>query len=150
MIWAKHAELNALARARKTAREAELRVSLRRQWLASPAGQKWVAAQRQPSLDQASDAARKRRTLVRKIKRMDRRITAATRTLTDLELARELGERRLRVPAHSPDATRFIRDVGGPAREALGRFPAPARAQALDRLRRVQGRSILKSLFPGR
>jgi hypothetical protein len=150
MIWAKHAELNALARARKAAREAELRVTLRRQWLASPAGQTWVATRRQPALDQAADAARKRRTLERKIKRMDRRIVAATRTVNDLEVARELGQRQLRVPAHSPDATRFIRDVGGPARDAVARFPAPARTQAIDRLNRGQGRSISKTLFPGR
>jgi hypothetical protein len=150
MVWAKHAELNALARARKAAREAELRLTLRRQWLASPAGQAWVSTRRQPALDQAADAARKRRTLVRKIKRMDRRIVAATRTVNDLEVARELGQRQLRVPAHSPDATRFIRDVGGPARDAIARFPAPARTQAIDRLNRGQGRSIIKTLFPGR
>jgi hypothetical protein len=150
MIWAKHAELNALARARKAAREAELRVALRRQWLQSPSGQGWLATRRQPALDQAAGAARKRRTLVRKIKRMDRRIVAATRTVNDLEVARELGQRQLRVPAHSPDATRFIRDVGGPAREAIARFPAPARAQAIDRLNRGQGRSVIQTLFPGR
>jgi hypothetical protein len=150
MVWAKHAELNALARARNSAREAELRVTLRRQWLASPAGQAWVSTRRQPALDQAAAAARKRRTLVRKIKRMDRRIVAATRTVADLEVARELGQRQLRVPAHSPDATRFIRDVGGPARDAIARFPAPARTQAIDRLNRGQGRSIIKTLFPGR
>ena len=150
MIWAKHAELNALARARKAQREAELRVTLRRRWLASPAGRTWVSTRRQPALDQAAEAARKRRTLVRKIKRMDRRIFAATRTVNDLEVARELGQRQLRVPAHSPDATRFIRDVGGSAREAIARFPAPARAQAIERLNRGQGRSITKTLFPGR
>lgn len=150
MIWAKHAELNALSRARRVAREAELRVALRRQWLASPAGQSWVASRRQPDLDQAADAARKRRTLVRKIKRMDRRIDAATRTVNDLVVAQELGQARLRVPAHSPDPIRFIRDVGAPAREAVSRFPAPARAQAIERLNRGQGRSIVKTLFPGR
>jgi hypothetical protein len=150
MIYAKHAELNAIARARRDAREAELRVSLRRQWLASPAGQAHVAARRQPALEKAADAARTRRTLVRKIKRMDRRIVAATRTLNDLAVARELGQGALKVPAHSPDATRFIRDVGGPARDALARFPAQARAQAVDRLNRGQGRSILNNLFPGR
>lgn len=150
MIWAKHAELNALGRARKAAREAELRAGLRRQWLATPSGQQWVAARRQPALEQAADASRKRRTLVRKIKRMDRRIDAATRTVNDLIVAQELGQTSLRVPAHSPDATRFIRDVGGPARAAVTRFPAPARAQAIERLNKGQGRSILQTLFPGR
>jgi hypothetical protein len=119
MIWAKHAELNALARARKAARRAELRLEFRRAWLQSPAVQAMVADRRQPALEQAAEAARERRTLVRKIKRMDRRIEAAGRTLRDLTVARELGQRQLRTPSHSPDATRFIRDVGAPARAAI-------------------------------
>lgn len=150
MIWAKHAELNAIARARRAAREAELRVTLRRQWLQSPPGQAWVSARRQPALDQAAEAARKRRTLVRKIKRIDRRIAAATRTVADLVVAHELGQSHLRVPSQSPDATRFARDVGGSARDAIAQFPVQARTQAIDRLNRGEGRSILKTLFPGR
>ena len=150
MIWAKHAELNALSRARSAVREAELRHQLRGTWLASPAGQAFVAARRQPGLDQAATAARQRRTLVRKIKRMDRRVEAATQTYDALRVAQELGQRQLRVPARSPDPTRFIRDVGAPAREAVLRYPAQARQQAIERLNRGQGRSIIRSLFPGR
>ena len=150
MIWARHAELNALARARSELRRAELRFEIRQAWLRSSPGQALVAARRQPSLDQAAEAASKRRTLVRKIKRMDRRIDAATRTLSDLMVAQELGQRQLRVPIQSPDATRFIRDVGAPARAAIARYPAPARQQAIERLNRGQGRSISRTLFPGR
>lgn len=150
MIWAKHAELNAIARARAEARKAELRLQFRQAWLRSPAGQAAVAARRQPELDRAAAAARERRTLVRKIKRMDKRIEGATRTVNDLVVARELGQRQLRVPAHSPDATRFIRDVGTPAREAISRFPVPARKQAIERLNRGQGRGVIRALFPGR
>ena len=150
MIWAKHAELNALGRARQAARQAELTLEFRRAWLRSAAGQAVVSARRQPGLDQAAAAARERRTLVRKIKRMDRRIEGATKTLRDLMVAQELGQRRLRVPAHSPDATRFIRDVGAPAREAIARYPAPARREAIERLNRGLGRTIVRSLFPGR
>jgi hypothetical protein len=80
---------------------------------------------------------------------MDRRIDAAGRVVNDLVVAQELGQRQLRVPAQSPDATRFIRDIGEPTRAALSRFPAPARAQAIERLNRGQGRSISKTLFPG-
>jgi hypothetical protein len=150
MIWAKHAELNALSRARSAMREAELRHQLRATWLASPAGQAFVASRRQPGLDHAAAAARQRRTLVRKIKRMDRRIEAATQTYDALRVAQELGQRQLRVPARSPDPTRFIRDVGAPARDAVLRYPAQARQQAIERLNRGQGRSIIRSLFPGR
>jgi hypothetical protein len=150
MIWAKHAELNALARAHAAARQADLRFQFRQTWIRSPAGQAMVAARRQPSLDRAAQAARARRTLVRKIKRMDRRIEAATRTLRDLIVARELGQRQLRVPSHSPDATRFIRDVGAPARQAIARYPVPARREAVERLNRGAGRTLIRALFPGR
>ena len=150
MIWAKHAELNAIAKARTAARQAELRFEFRQAWLRSPAGQAVIAARRAPHLERASSAVREQRTLVRKIKRMDRRIEAASRMVTDLMVAQELGARTLTVPAHSPDATRFIRDVGTPARDAIQRFPVPARREAIERLNRGQGRSITKTLFPGR
>ena len=80
---------------------------------------------------------------------MYRRIEGATRTLSDLMVAQELGQRQLRVPTHSPDATRFIRDVGAGAR---GHSPLSraARRQAIERLNRGQGRSIIKFLFSGR
>ena len=41
-------------------------------------------------------------------------------------------------------------DVGAPAREAIARFPAPARREAIERLNRGLGRTIVRSLFPGR
>ncbi len=150
MIWAKHAELNAIARVRAEVRRAELRYTFRRDWLRSSPGQAVVAARRQPELDLAADNARKRRTLVRKISRVDKRIEAATRTLNDLLIAQELGRRHLRVPAHAPDATRFIRGVGAPAREAVAQFPPLARRDAIERLNRGQGRSLARTLLPGR
>ena len=45
---------------------------------------------------------------------------------------------------------RFIRDVGAPAREAMSRYPVPARKEAIERLNRGLGRGIIRSLFPGR
>jgi hypothetical protein len=149
MIWAKHAELNAIGRARAEVRRAQADLVARKDWTRSPPGQASVAARRQPGLDQAADVARKRRTLERKIKRADKRIAAATRTLNDLRVAQELGQRSLKVPAKSPDPTRFIRDVGAPAREALQRFPLPARQQAVERLNRTVGRVLGRGFIPG-
>ena len=37
-----------------------------------------------------------------------------------------------------------------PVREALQRFPTPVQEQALERLRRGQGRSIGRAIIPGR
>ena len=150
MIWAKHAELNALSRARAEVRRSETRYALKRAWIASPQGRAAVGARRQTGLDHAADVARERRTLTRKIRRMDKRIGAATQTLDALRVARELGQAQLRVPASSPDATRFLRDVGAPAREVVSRFPAPARQQAIERLNQGRGRSLVRSLLPGR
>lgn len=150
MIWAKHAELNALARARADIRRCEAGLQVRRDWARSTAGQAYVAARRAPALAAAADVARQRRTLERKIKRMDKRIVAATRTYNDLRVAHELGQGSLNVPRTSPDATRFVRDVGAPARAALQAYPAQARQLAVDRLNRGQGRSLGRNLFPGR
>jgi hypothetical protein len=149
MIWAKHAELNAIARARAELKRAEIGLQVRRDWTRSPDGQRFVAARRQPALDQAVDVGRRRRTLERKIKRADKRIAAATRTLNDLRIAQALGQPSLNVRARSPDETRFIRDVGTPAREALMRFPAPARQQAIERLNKTIGRTIGRGFIPG-
>ena len=149
MIWAAHAELNAIDRARADLRRAERGLELRQDWLRGTEGRAFVAARRQPGLEGAADVARRRRTLERKIKRIDRRIEAAGRTLNDLRMAQALGQRQLRVPARSPDETRFIRDVGAPAREAVMRFPAPARELAVQRLNQSLGRNIVRGFMPG-
>ena len=150
MIWAKHAERNAIARARTEVRRHEAALQVRQAWVRSEPGRAYVAARRAPDIAAAADVARQRRTLERKIKRMDKRIVAATRTYNDLRVAHELGQSTLSVPRTSPDATRFVRDVGAPARTALQGYPAQARQLAVDRLNRGQGRSIGRNLFPGR
>ena len=150
MIWAKHAELNAIGRARAAAKRAEIAVQVRAAWIASPAGQAYVAGRRGPQLERAGDVARQRRTLERKIKRIDKRIEGATRAYNDLRVAQALGHKELQVPSRLPDETRFIREVGGPARAALMRYPAQARALAVERVKRSMGQSIGRTLFPGR
>ena|GEM_PF-1140712 len=150
MIFAKHAELNALDKATRVVKRAELSLAERRAWLQSPAGRAMIAARRQPALAQMSAASTKRRTLERKIKRLDKRIEAASQTVKDLRMAQALGVPTLKVPAHSPDATRFIRGVSGPSRTAIARFPLQHREQALGRLRSGRVRGILRSLTPGR
>jgi hypothetical protein len=149
MIWAKHAELNAIGKARAELRRAQAGLAVRQTWVRGVDGQAFVSARRQPGLAAAADIARGRRTLERKIKRIEIRIAAAGRTVNDLRVARELGARQLRVPARSPDETRFIRDVGAPAREAVMRFPLPARQSAIERLNKTLGRTIGRGFIPG-
>ncbi len=147
MVWAKHAELNAIARARAEYRRADFGLKVRQNWVRSPKGRAFIDARREPGLKVAADAARQRRTLERKIKRIDNRIVAGTRTFNDLRVAHELGQRELRVPAKSPDDTRFFRDVGRPAREAIARFPIPARQLAIERLNSGTGRAIARTII---
>jgi hypothetical protein len=149
MIWAKHAELNAIGKARAELRRAKVGLAVRQTWVRGVEGQAFVSARRQPGLEAAADAARQRRTLERKIKRIDVRIAAAGRTVNDLRVARELGQKQLKVPAKSPDETRFIRDIGRPAREAVMRFPPPARQSAVERLNKNLGRTIGRGFIPG-
>uniref|UniRef100_B0T9A7 MobA/MobL protein n=1 Tax=Caulobacter sp. (strain K31) TaxID=366602 RepID=B0T9A7_CAUSK len=99
MIWAKHAELNALARARVADRLAEVRLSVRRDWLRSDAGLAYVAARLNPAKHQAEAARRAARTLERKIKRADKRIDNVARTRTKLMVARELGQETMLAPS---------------------------------------------------
>lgn len=148
MIWAKHAELNALAKARKDFQQADAALRVRQAWLRSEKGRAYVAARRQPALDKAGEVRRTQRTLERKIKRMDRRIQAASRTYDELRLAQELGVKSLNVPASSPDATRFLRAVSTPARRALAQYPERARQMALQRLNRGRGRGPVRSISP--
>ena len=150
MIFAKHAELNALEKARRGLRRADVGLADRRAWLQTPAGQAMIAARRQPALDRLAEFATGRRTLERKIKRIDKRIEAANQTLSDLRVVQALGEPSLKVPAHAPDATRFIRGVSGPARAAIAKFPPRSRQQAVERVMTGQTRGILRSLTPGR
>ena len=149
MIWAKHAELNAIGKARAELRRAQVGLAVRQTWVRGVDGQAFVSARRQPGLAAAADIARERRTLERKIKRIEVRIAAAGRTVNDLRMARELGTKQLRVPAKSPDETRFIRDIGAPAREAVMRFPLPARQSAIERLNKTLGRTIGRGFIPG-
>ena len=95
-------------------------------------------------------SARQRRTLERKIKRIDKRIEGATRAYNDLRVAQALGQKELQVPSRLPDETRFIREVGGPARAALMRYPAQARALAVERVNRSMGQTLGRGILPGR
>lgn len=91
MIWAAHAELNALDRARADDRRAAAELKVRQDWLRSDAGRAYVAARLDPAKQAAADARREARTLERRIKRADRRIEAVARTRVKLMVARELG-----------------------------------------------------------
>ena len=150
MIWAKHAELNAIATGAQ-GDEAGRGRSAGAGGVDRLTGRPDLRRRRRgPQLERAADVARQRRTLERKIKRIDKRIEGATRAYNDLRVAQALGQKELQVPSRLPDETRFIREVGGPARAALMRYPAQARALAVERVNRSLGQTIGRGILPGR
>lgn len=133
MVWAAHAELNAIARARQDARLAEIRLAVRRDWLRSPEGRAFLAARLDPQRHAAEAARREGRTLERRIKRADKRIEAVARTRTRLMVAQVLGEETLVAPSQmSLGVGQAVREVDRRAVEAIARHPAAAQQKGLD------------------
>lgn len=142
MIWAKHAELNALDRDRQAARRAEVGLMVRKTWLRSAAGQAYVAGRLDPIKHAAEDAKRAARTLERKIKRADKRIENVAATRTKLMVARELGERTLITPVEmSLGVGQAVREVDRRVVDAVQAHPQAAQRRALAKVARlIQGK----------
>ncbi|KQV64023.1 MobQ family relaxase [Caulobacter sp. Root343] len=148
MIWAAHAELNALARAKQAARLAEIRYAVRRDWLRGPEGRAFLAARLDPEKQAVEAARREGRILERKIKRADKRIEAVARTRTRLMVARGLGEETLVAPSQMGlGVGQAVREVDRRVVEAISRHPAAAQQKSLDK---VLGLVSGKGLLPGR
>ena len=148
MIWAKHAELNAIARARAAVRRAEVELAVRSDWVRSPAGRSYIAGRRDPQLKAASEIATQRRTLERKIRRAEKRIISASRAVDELRITAKLGTKELRVPTKVPDEVRFIRSVSEPAQQALMSYSAAARELAVAELNQRPTQDLKRA--PGR
>lgn len=130
MIWAKHAELNALTAAQRALDAAELQIAIRRGWLASDAGRAYVAARLGPARQVAEAIRRESRTLDRRIKRADKRIANVARTRVKLMVARELGQARFVAPSHMRlGVEQAVREVDRRVVDAI-RSHGPARQQA--------------------
>lgn len=135
MIWAKHAEFNALDRARHEVAWAEAGLKVRKAWLRGASGQAYVAERLDPIKHQAEEAKRAARTLERKIKRADKRIANVAATRTKLLVARELGETMMVAPVKMEQgAGQALREVDRRVVDGLQRHPVAARTAALDKI----------------
>ena len=135
MIWAKHAELNALDKARSAQRWAEARLAVRRAWLKSDAGRAYVAERIDPAKHAADEARRAARTLERKIKRADRRIGNIARTRTKLLVARQLGQSAMVAPSRMElGVGQAVREVDRRVVESLAGHSQTARQAALTKV----------------
>lgn len=138
MIWAKHAELNAIARARTQLRLAEARLAVRRTWLGSPAGQAYVAARVEPGLLDQQQAHRQRRTLERRMKRIAKRAQAVENVRVKALIARELGTASLALPSKTVGVSQFIRAVEASSLAAIQNHPIEAQRRAYERVKTLQ------------
>ena len=138
-----NADLDRVARARSSTQRAKRELDVRRAWTKSEQGRAHVQNLRQPGLDAAKAAKTQRRTLDRKIKRMDRRIKDADKDILRTKVVKRLGHERLRVPADLPtaagrggaNAKRYFRFMAAEARVAYGKAPEPDVNDALKFLR---------------
>lgn len=135
MIWARHAELNAVVRAREALAAAEAAVTVRRDWLSSLDGRAYVAGRLDPVKQAVEDARRTARTLERKIKRADKRIEALVRTRTKLLVARELGHSQMTAPSQMRlGVEQAVREVDRRVEDVVRGHPVPARRAALTKV----------------
>ncbi|MBO9546979.1 MobQ family relaxase [Caulobacter sp.] len=135
MIWAAHAELNALARAQRDARLARVRWEVRRDWLRSADGRAFLAARLDPEKQAAEAARREGRTLERKIKRANKRIEAVARTRTKLLVAQALGEETLVAPSQMRlGVSQAVREIDRRVVDAIAGHPAAAQQKSLDKV----------------
>lgn len=138
MIWAKHAELNALERARAVDRMAKARLDVRKAWLRSDEGLAYVAARIDPAKHDAETARRSARTLERKIKRADRRIDNVEKTRVKLLVARELGQTSMVAPERMEQGvTQVVREIDRRAVDALRAHSPAAQQSALTKVLRL-------------
>jgi len=143
-----NADLDRILKARAEVDRTRKALETRRAWTKSGEGRDHIQNLRQPDLDAAKAAQTQRRTLDRKLARMDKRIVEADRAIFDVKVAQRLGHERLRVPASIPNtagegtanARRYFRFMSAEARVAVRAAPAPEREAALK---------FVKSLVPG-
>lgn len=127
--------------ARATLAKTEQALAGRRAWVRSDEGQALIANLREPAISAAVEAARERRTLERKIKRIDVRIGRAGEVIRDLRVARDLGVGTVKTPQTVPmdgrreaGQDRRIAAIGQPAARTIERFPPLTLQAAVQRL----------------
>jgi hypothetical protein len=133
---------HALKEADRALKEADTALARKRAWVRSEAGQAFVANVREPAVQASVHAAKERRAVDRRTKRLAAQIVRVKRTIGDLSVAHRLGVERVNVPGKVPagrsrEATRsrHIAAIAGPARAAIAHFPEPLIKVALQALK---------------
>jgi hypothetical protein len=124
-------DLDRIAKARGDVDRARRVLEARRAWTKSDAGRTHIQNLREPAIEAARVAKSQRRTLDRKIKRMDKRLEEADREILRAKVVKRLGHEQLRVPREAPgrsrgedtNARRYFRFMGAEARIAFSKAP---------------------------
>jgi ATP-dependent exoDNAse (exonuclease V) alpha subunit len=99
-----NAELDRIAAARRETQRTERELEAKRAWLKSDKGRAHIDNIRQPGVDAAKAAKTEKRTLDRKIKRLDKQIGLADEAILTTKAAKRLGHETLQAPANIPTA----------------------------------------------
>jgi hypothetical protein len=125
-----HRGLDRLDAARKALEKADRALAERRAWVRSEDGQAHVANLREPGVRASVEAAQKRRTVDRKVKRLDARIRRAEGVVRDLSIAKAAKVEAVRVPEKAPADPRrgtsqdlHIAAIGRPVRAVVSQMP---------------------------
>lgn len=140
--------LDAAAEARRNTERARRELEQQRAWTKTPEGRAHIQALREPTLDAAKSARSARRTLERKIRRMDKRIETADQAILKTKVAKRLGVEKLRVPKAVPttpgrgdaNVKRYFRAMTAEAQVAYARAPEADIQAALK---------FIRGLLPG-
>jgi hypothetical protein len=126
-----HAELDRMAAARREVQETKRALEAKRAWVKSEPGRAHIQNLRQPDIDAAKAAQTERRTMERKIARMEKRMQDADMAILRVRVAKRLGHEQLRVPpVVSKEAGEFNRNFkrhfelnGAHARSIVNKAP---------------------------
>jgi len=144
-----NAELDRLAAAKREREAAERALQERRDWLKTDQGKAAVHNLREPDILAAKAATTERRTLDRKIKRMDRRLKGAEKAIEAVKVVDVLGKDKVAVPESifkaegrtSSNLQRYFKYESFDAQAVIRRTPAPNVEQALQF---VRGKSAIR------
>jgi hypothetical protein len=134
MIWAKHAELTAIAEAKAAYRLSSARLAARQAWLRSEAGQTYIAKRLEPT----QAAYREKRTLERRMKRIAKRAEAVENVRVKALIARELGHRTFEVPSKTVGTTQFVRAMDAATLSAIRQHAPDAQRRAYAKVKAQQ------------
>lgn len=134
-IWSKIREVHALDRARREVARARAGVKVREGWLKSEPGRAYVMDRVDKSAAIAAPAKAHTRTLERKIKRVEKRISNLTVIRERIKVAEQLGVKTISTPMKARTPEQMLRHVDASTLKAFSRVSSQQVQQARQTVR---------------